>query len=151
MKKEKQKSTIQTKESVDRKWVVVDVENAVVGRAASRIADMLRGKDRPDFTPHMDCGSFVVVVNASKVRFTGKKWSDKVYYRHTGYPGGIKSITAKKRLEKHPEDILKDAVWGMLPKNTLSKHLLKKLKIYPGTEHPHEAQKPTTITLENMI
>ena len=151
MKKEKQKSTIQTKESIDRKWVVVDVENAVVGRAASRIADMLRGKDRPDFTPHMDCGNFVVVINASKVRFTGKKWSDKVYYRHTGYPGGIKSITAEKRLEKHPEDILKDAVWGMLPKNALSKHLLKKLKVYPGTEHPHEAQKPTTITLENMI
>ena len=139
---ERQKTTLVTTQTADRDWVLFDAEDCVVGRAASEIADMLRGKNRPTFTPHVDNGSFVVVVNAAKVRFTGKKWQDKKYYHHSGYPGGMKEITAEKQLEKHPDQILRDAIWGMLPKNRLSKHLMRKLKIYPGAEHPHEAQMP---------
>ena len=141
---ERQKTTLVTTENADRGWVLFDAEDKVVGRAATEIASMLRGKDRPTFTPHVDNGSFVVVVNAAKVKFTGNKWQDKKYYHHSGYPGGMKEITAEKQLEKHPEDILRDAVWGMLPKNTLSRHLMRKLKIYPGSEHPHEAQLSAT-------
>ncbi|MFH0800689.1 MAG: 50S ribosomal protein L13 [Pseudomonadota bacterium] len=137
---ERQKTTLATTQTAKRGWVTVDVEGHVVGRIASHIADLLRGKDSPTFTPNVDNGNFVVVVNAAKVRFTGKKWADKKYHHHSGYPGGMKSITAEKQLEKHPEWILRDAVWGMLPKNRLSRHLIRKLKIYPGTEHPHEAQ-----------
>ena len=141
---ERQKTTLITTENADRGWVLFDAEDKVVGRAATEIASMLRGKDRPTFTPHVDNGSFVVVVNAAKVKFTGNKWQDKKYYHHSGYPGGMKEITAEKQLEKHPEEILRDAVWGMLPKNTLSRHLMRKLKIYPGSEHPHEAQLSAT-------
>jgi len=146
-----QKTSLANPQTAGREWVLIDVENQIVGRAASVIADILRGKHRPTFTPHVDNGDFVVVTNASKIRFTGKKWKDKCYHRHTGYPGGLKTITAEKQLKKHPEDILKDAVWGMLPKNVLSKHLLKKLKIYPGTKHQHDAQKPTVLKIENML
>lgn len=138
------KSTWVTRENAIHNWVLLDVKDQVVGRVASKIADLLRGKNRPTFTPNVDNGDFVVVINASKVRFTGNKWKDKEYHRHSGYPGGLKSISAEKQLKKHPDLILRDAVWGMLPKNQLSRHLMKKLKIYPGTEHPHEAQKPVT-------
>lgn len=139
---ERQKTTQVTKEKADRKWVVVDVSDKIVGRAATEIAMRLRGKNKPTFTPHVDNGEFVVVINASKVRLSGKKWQDKKYHHHSGFPGGMKSITAEKQLQKHPEWILRDAVWGMLPKNTLSRHLMRKLMIYPGAEHPHTAQVP---------
>ncbi len=143
----RQKSTLATPENAERNWLLVDVEDQVVGRAASRIAQLLRGKERPTFTPHVDAGEFVVVVNAAKVRFTGNKRSEKVYYRHTGYPGGLKETTADEQLAKHPDRVLRDAVWGMLPKNRLSRQLMKKLKIYTGAEHPHAAQAPTPTTL----
>ena len=137
--------------NADRKWIVVDVKDKVVGRAASAIADMLRGKHRPTYTPNVDNGDFVVVINAEKIRFTGNKLHDKNYYHHTGYFGGIKEISAEKQLERHPDRVLYDAVWGMLPKNRLSRQLIKKLKIYPGTEHPHEAQQPVEFKLENAL
>lgn len=140
---ERQKTTLSTPQNATRGWVLFDAEDKIVGRAASAIANLLRGKDRPSFTPHVDDGAFVVVVNAAKVRFTGKKWQDKMYHHHSGYPGGMKSVSAEKLLEKHPDRILREAVWGMLPKNRLSRHLMRKLKIYPGTEHPHTAQAPT--------
>ncbi|MBW2144943.1 MAG: 50S ribosomal protein L13, partial [Deltaproteobacteria bacterium] len=121
---------------------LVDVEDKVVGRIATQIATRLRGKHKPIFTPHADTGDFIVVVNADKVMFTGRKWDNKIYYRHTGYPGGLKEISAKKLLEKNPEDILRFAVKRMLPKNSLGRRQLKKLKIYAGPDHPHEAQQP---------
>ena len=124
----------------NRKWFVVDLEGATLGRVAVKVADILRGKNKPIFTPHADTGDFVVVVNAEKVAFTGKKWERKIYYRHTGYMGGLKEITAGKLLEKNPEEILRLAVKRMLPKNSLGRRQLKKLKIYAGANHPHEAQ-----------
>ncbi len=130
------------KEEVERKWRLVNAEGKVLGRLATEIANILRGKDKPVFTPHVDAGDFVVVVNAEKVRLTGKKLSDKVYYHHTGYPGGIKGITAGKLLEEKPEKLIEEAVKGMLPKNKLRKVFMKKLKIYAGSEHPHGAQQP---------
>ncbi len=132
---------------IERNWRIVDAEGMVLGRIATQIADMLRGKDKPTFSPHMDTGDFVVVVNADKVRLTGKKISEKVYYRHSGYPGGIKSIVAEKMLEKKPEGLLIEAVKGMLPKNKLRKVFMKKLKVYAGGEHPHEAQRPKVVNL----
>ena len=145
---ERQKSTLMNPETANRDWVVVDVADQVVGRAASKIANILRGKDRPTFTPNVDNGSFVVVINASKVRFTGNKMKDKLYHHHSGFPGGMKSISAEKQLAKHPDLILTSAVWGMLPKNTLSRHLMRKLKIYAGAEHPHTAQLTASQTTE---
>ena len=139
---ERQKTTLVTPQTADRGWTLVDAQEQIVGRVATRIADLLRGKHRPTFTPHVDNGEFVVVINAEKVQFSGKKWQDKLYHHHSGYPGGMKSITAEKQLEKHPDQILRDAVWGMLPKNRLSRHLMRKLKIYAGAEHPHQAQFP---------
>jgi len=130
------------KEDVERKWYVVDADDKVLGRLAVKIATYLRGKHKPVFTPSVDTGDFVIVVNAEKVKLTGRKMDDKVYYWHTGYPGGIKSETARERLEKQPEEIIRDAVWGMLPKNRLGRAMFKKLKVYKGSEHPHEAQKP---------
>ncbi len=144
---ERQKTKLETPQTAKRGWVIVDAKDKVVGRLASRIADILRGKHRATYTPHVDTGDFVVVINAAKLRFTGTKPSEKKYYTHSGYFGGMKSITAEKQLEKHPDRVLYDAVWGMLPKNTLSRQLIKKLKIYPGTEHPHESQGPTEIQL----
>lgn len=130
-----------------RKWVLVDAENQVLGRLASQIAMRLRGKHLPHFTPHVDLGDFVVVVNAEKISLTGRKWDQKVYYRHTGYMGGIRETSARKLNREHPERIIKLAVRGMLPKNRLGRSLLKKLKIYRGSEHPHEAQQPQKISL----
>ncbi len=144
---ERQKTKLETPQTAKRGWVIVDVKDKVVGRVASRIADILRGKHRATYTPNVDTGDFVVVLNAAKLRFTGAKPSEKKYYTHSGYFGGMKSITAEKQLEKHPDRVLYDAVWGMLPKNTLSRQLIKKLKIYPGTEHPHASQGPTEIQL----
>jgi large subunit ribosomal protein L13 len=133
---------------VDKRWYVVDATDQVLGRLSTRIATVLRGKHKPSFTPHVDTGDFVVVVNAEKVRLTGRKAEQKVYYRHTGYPGGIKSTTAAKRLAgAHPERVLEDAVRGMLPKNALGRQLVGKLKVYAGPEHPHTAQKPEAFPL----
>jgi large subunit ribosomal protein L13 len=128
------------------KWYVVDAEGAVLGRLASTIASRLRGKHNPLFTPHEDAGDWIVVVNADKVVLTGRKWDQKVYYRHSGYVGGLKEITARKLLQKRPEDIIRFAVRGMLPKNKLGRKLYGKLKVYAGPTHPHEAQNPEALT-----
>ena len=135
------------KNDIERKWYLIDAKNAVVGRLAVRIADCLHGKNKPIYTPNIDTGDFVIVINADKVKFTGKKLDDKVYYRHSNYPGGIKAETAKERLARCPEKILTDAVWGMLPKGRLGRAIIKKLKVYKGSEHPHEAQKPEIMTV----
>ena len=129
-------------QNVERKWYVIDAEGMVFGRLASQVASMLRGKHKPTFTPHCDCGDYIIVVNADKLVLTGKKLDDKVYRYHTGYPGGIKSQTARELLAKAPEELLRKAVRGMLPKNKLGRAQLKKLKIYAGKDHPHQAQKP---------
>jgi len=125
-----------------RDWYLIDVENKVLGRVATEIASILRGKKKPIYTPSVDTGDFVIVVNAEKIALTGNKLADKTYYSHSGFPGGLKSITAGKLLEKKPENLLKTAVKGMLPKNKLARHMLSKLKIYSGTAHPHKAQMP---------
>jgi large subunit ribosomal protein L13 len=132
-------------EDVDKKWYVIDGEGKTVGRLSSKIARILRGKEKPQFTPHADIGDFVIIVNADKLKFTGKKWDNKRYYWHTGHPGGIKSIAAGDLSDKKPEEILKKAVWGMLPKNRMQKKLITRLKIYTGKEHPHAPQKPETL------
>lgn len=134
-------------EANQRKWILVDAENQVLGRLASKIAMRLRGKHLPTFTPHVDTGDFVVVVNAEKVLLTGRKMDQKVYYRHSGYMGGLKSTTARKMNLEFPERLIRHAVWGMIPKNRLGRQLMRKLKIYKGTEHPHEAQQPETTVL----
>jgi large subunit ribosomal protein L13 len=130
------------KEDLNRDWFLVDAENKILGRLASAIAYRLRGKHKAIYTPHTDTGDFVIVVNAEKISLTGKKLTDKIYYHTTGYPGGIKAITAGKLLKEKPEEVLRIAVRGMLPKNTLGRAMLKKLKIYAGGDHPHEAQCP---------
>lgn len=130
-----------------RKWILVDARDKVLGRLASRIAMRLRGKHLPTFTPHVDTGDFVVVINAEKVRVTGKKLQQKMYYRHTGYMGGLKERNLKKMLQEKPEEVIRLAVKGMLPKNKLGRRMLKKLKIYAGEKHPHEAQQPEVVDL----
>ena len=141
------KTYIAKAEEVNRDWYLVDVENQVLGRIATTIANVLRGKNKPTFTPSVDTGDFVIVVNAAKIALTGNKLADKTYYSHSGYPGGIKAITAGKLLEKKPEDLIKHAVKGMLPKNKLARHMLNKLKIYSGSEHPHKAQQPKALNI----
>jgi large subunit ribosomal protein L13 len=131
----------------NRHWVVIDANGKSLGRVASRAAMILRGKHRPDFTPNQDAGDFVVIINAAKVRLTGAKTGNKVYHRHTGYPGGIRSISAGRLMESRPERMIEIAVRGMLPKNRLARRLFTKLKIYKGAEHPHAAQKPEPIKL----
>jgi len=135
------------KEELDYKWYLVNAEGRVLGRLAAELAKILRGKNKPSFTPHVDTGDFVVVVNAEKVVLTGKKMKDKIYYHHTGYPGGIKEISAEKLLAKKPTEVLRIAVKGMLPKNSLGRQMLQKLKIYAGPDHPHEAQKPVPLEI----
>lgn len=135
------------KNEIDRKWFIVDAENVVLGRLATEVASRLRGKRNPMFTPNVDTGDFVVIINADKIRLTGRKWHQKTYYHHTGYIGGIKAITAEKLLEKRPEDLIRFAVKGMLPKNRLGRAQFKKLKVYAGGQHPHEAQQPETMSL----
>ena len=140
-----QKSTHYAKQGeVQRNWVLVDAEGAVLGRLATQVAMILRGKNKPQFTPNSDCGDFVVVINADKVQLTGNKTNQKVYYRHTGYNGGLKAETFVEAMEKHPEQVIERAVRGMLPKTTLGRQQLKKLKVYAGPEHPHAAQQPKT-------
>ena len=127
---------------IEREWQLVDAEGKTLGRLATRIADTLRGKDKPQYTPHVDTGDFVVVVNAEKVAVTGNKLDDKRYYRHSGYPGGLRSRTLREQLDRRPEEVIRKAVKGMLPRNRLSRAQLRKLKIYAGPEHPHTAQSP---------
>jgi large subunit ribosomal protein L13 len=135
------------KEEIIKDWCVVDAQGKILGRLASEIAIRLRGKHKPIYTPHLDTGDFVIVVNAEKIQLTGNKLADKIYYRHSGYPGGLTETTAGKLLQEKPEDVLKIAVRGMLPKNTLGRAMLKKLKIYRGPEHPHDAQCPRALEL----
>ena len=132
-----------------RRWYVVDADGKVLGRMATEIAKVLRGKNKPIFTPHADTGDFVIVINARSVKLTGNKLEDKVYYRHTEYPGGIRSRSASKLREEHPQDLIRLAVKGMLPKNRLGRKLATKLKVYAGPEHPHEAQKPQPLVLHS--
>ncbi|MCH2568377.1 MAG: 50S ribosomal protein L13 [Pseudomonadales bacterium] len=135
------------KETVRRDWYVVDATDKVLGRIATEIANRLRGKHKPEYTPHIDTGDYIVVVNADKVRVTGNKVTDKIYFRHTGYPGGIKETSFGKLMETHPERAIEIAVKGMMPRNKLSKAMLGKLKIYAGGEHPHTAQQPKPLEL----
>jgi len=128
-----------------RRWVVVDGEGRALGRVATQVADLLRGKTKPTYSPHVDCGDFVIVVNASKIRLTGKKATDKLYYRHSEYPGGLRSRPAGELLEHRPDRIVRDAVKGMLPRNRLSRRLITKLKVYGGAEHPHGAQQASPV------
>lgn len=134
-------------ETVKRDWYVIDAENKVLGRLATEIASRLRGKHKPEFTPHVDTGDYIVVINADKVAVTGKKESDKLYHHHTGYPGGIKSITLDKQRSKAPERIIEAAVRGMLPKNRLGRAMFRKLKVYAGSEHKHTAQQPKLLEI----
>ena len=133
---------------IERRWYVVDAEGQNLGRLATRIADQLRGKNKPQFTPHVDTGDFVVVVNAEKIAVTGKKLDEKIYYRHSGYPGGLKQRTLREQLDRRPTEVLRLAVKGMLPKNKLAARQLTKLKIYAGPEHPHTAQAPEPLEVQ---
>ncbi len=136
------------KSEIKHDWLIIDATDLTVGRLASEVASLLRGKHKPTFTPHMDCGDYVVIINADKVKFTGKKLTDKKYYRHTGHPGGLKEETAGKLLERAPERVLEYAVKGMLPKNRLGRQMYRKLFIYAGEEHKHTAQQPKEYTLK---
>ncbi|MEX1310065.1 MAG: 50S ribosomal protein L13 [Candidatus Sulfomarinibacteraceae bacterium] len=136
------KSYVPKPDEIHREWVVMDASDKVLGRLATEVARLLRGKHKPDFTPFLDTGDFVVVVNAEQVRLTGNKLENKKYYRHSGRPGSLKVETAKERIEKYPERVIQAAVWGMLPKNRLGRKLLRKLKVYSGPDHPHQAQQP---------
>jgi large subunit ribosomal protein L13 len=133
------------KETVQKEWVVVDAQGEVLGRLASQIAALIRGKHKTNFTPHVDCGDNVIVINADKIRFTGKKMTDKIYVRHTGYPGGQRFTTPREMLDKHPERVIEHAVKGMLPKNRLGRRLFTNLHVYTGDNHPHAAQQPTVV------
>ena len=141
------KTPLAQKGSVEKKWHLVDANGKTLGRLASRISILLRGKHKPIFTPHVDAGDFVVVVNAEKISLTGKKWKEKLYIHHSGYPGGLKSISAEKILQTKPERLIIMAVQGMLPKTKLGRKLIKKLKVYAGNTHPHQAQQPEAIGL----
>lgn len=142
------KTYMASNETADRQWCVVDASDKVLGRLASEIAKRLRGKHKPEFTPHADVGDYIVVVNAEKIAVTGKKMGDKVYYHHTQYPGGLKSVTLDKLLGRYPTRALEKAVKGMLPKGPLGRQMYRKLKVYEGTNHPHAAQQPRDITEE---
>ena len=144
------KTYFATNEEVEHKWYLVDASGKVLGRLATQIAKYLRGKHKPEFTPHADAGDYVVVINAAQVAVTGKKAQEKTYYRHSGYPGGIKETTFEKLQAKNPVQIIELAVKGMLPKNPLGRAMLRKLKVYAGTEHPHTAQQPEAINLEKQ-
>ena len=136
------KTQFAKKSDIDRKWYVVDAKDIVLGKLAVKVAVHLRGKNKPVFTPNSDTGDFIIVINAEKIKLTGNKVNDKVYYHHSGYIGGIKAKTAKELLENRPETIIEKAVWGMMPKNRLGRAMIKKLKVYRGAEHPHQAQTP---------
>ncbi len=132
---------------IQREWLVVDAQGQTLGRLATRVAAVLRGKHKPLFTPHLDCGDFVIVVNAEKIHVTGRKLDQKIYYRHSGYPGGLKQIDLRRQLERHPERVIESAVRGMLPKNRLGRKMFRKLKVYAGPTHPHQAQQPRAFEL----
>lgn len=134
-------------DEVEREWYVVDIAGETLGRIASKIATLLRGKHKPEFTPHVDTGDYVIVINADKVELSGNKWQDKKYYHHSQYPGGLREMTYEELLQKKPTLIIKEAVKGMLPHNKLGEKILRKLKIYTGEEHPHQAQEPKNIEL----
>jgi len=134
-------------EDVSRDWFVVDASDKTLGRLASEIAHRLRGKHKPEFTPHVDTGDYIVVINAEKIRVTGAKATDKMYHHHTGYPGGLKSMSFEKLIDKAPERVLQGAVKGMLPRNPLGRAMFKKLKVYAGTDHPHAAQQPQELNI----
>lgn len=136
------KSYMANKQTVERKWFVIDATDLVLGRLSSEVAAILRGKHKPTFTPHVDCGDYVIIVNAEKVALTGSKLDDKMYYRHSGYPGGLKSRNAKTMLELQPQKVLEKSIRGMLPKNSLGEDMYRKLFVYVGPDHPHQAQKP---------
>ena len=138
------------KATANKKWVLVDADGQTLGRLASKVAKLLRGKYKPDFTPHVDCGDNVIVINAEKINLTGNKWEDKTYLRHTGYPGGQRTTGVKQLLEKHPERIIEKAVKGMLPKTKLGAAVLRNLKVYAGSEHKQEAQQPVAINLNDL-
>ena len=141
------KTPLVKNENIKPKWHLVDADGRTLGRLATRVAILLRGKNKPIFAPHQDTGDFVVVINAKKVSLTGKKWKEKIYYHHSGYPGGLKEASAEKIREKKPERLITMAVQGMLPKTKLGRKLIKKLKVYAGDAHPHEAQQPEAYTL----
>ncbi|KQS17227.1 50S ribosomal protein L13 [Frigoribacterium sp. Leaf186] len=135
---------------VQPNWLIIDADDVVLGRLASHVAALLRGKHKPTFAPHMDMGDFVIVINADKVALTGSKLAEKLYYRHSGYPGGITATTYSEMVEKHPTRAVEKAIRGMLPKNSLGRAQIKKLKVYAGAEHPHAAQQPTVYTLDQV-
>ncbi len=141
------KSVVPSKGEIQRQWHVIDAENRVLGRVASRAATILMGKHKPSYTPFLDTGDHVVVINAAKVRLTGRKEEDKVYRRHSGYPGGLKEVSAKRMRATLPHKMLEDAIFGMLPKTKLGKQMYRKLKVYAGDKHPHQAQKPVALSL----
>ena len=141
------KTFVAKPESVQREWFLVDAEDKTLGRIATEIATRLRGKHKAEYTPHVDTGDYIVVINADKIRVTGKKTTDKMYYRHTGYPGGLRSISFDKLIDHKPEMVIEQAVKGMLPKNPLGRDMYRKLKVYAGSEHPHAAQQPQTLEI----
>ncbi|MCK4465873.1 MAG: 50S ribosomal protein L13 [Bacteroidales bacterium] len=138
------------RETVKKEWLIIDANNQILGRLASKVASLLRGKNKPNFTPHVDCGDNVIVINAEKVRLTGKKWTDRQYFSHSGYPGGQKITTPEELLAKKPVALVEHAVKGMLPKNRLGSAIFRNLYVYVGSEYPHEAQKPKQIDLNSI-
>jgi large subunit ribosomal protein L13 len=143
------KTYVATPETRNREWVVVDAEGQTLGRLATQIADQLRGKNKPEYTPHIDTGDFVVVINAEKIKVTGNKLTEKIYYRHTGYPGGLRSRTLEEQLDRRPEEVIRGAVKGMIPRTRLGRAQLRKLKVYAGDKHPHEAQNPRVLETQS--
>lgn len=141
------KSFSAKKEDIQKKWVLIDAKDKVLGRVATRVASIIRGKTKPIFTPHMDTGDNVIIINASKVRLTGNKWLNKTYYWHTGYAGGIKSLTARELWQKKPTELLRKAIYGMLPKNRLGRILNDNVRIYESADHPHESQNPEQVSV----
>ncbi len=142
------KTFMEKKETVTRNWYVIDAEGLPLGRVATKAANILRGKHKVTYTPHIDCGDYVIIVNADKVKLTGNKLNDKIYYNHSGYPGGLRERTAKEMIEKYPVEMVERAVKGMIPHNRLGRSISKKLFVYAGSEHKHSAQKPISITID---
>lgn len=140
-----EKTYIPKAADISQQWYLVDANDQILGRVATQIANILLGKNKPDYTPGMDTGDYVIVVNCERIRVTGNRMEDKIYYHHTQYPSGIKSVNLRTQLQKHPERVIRAAVWGMLPKNKFGRQLIKKLKIYAGPEHPHAAQQPIPV------
>ncbi len=142
------KTFMQKKETVERKWFVVNADGKTLGRLATEVATVLKGKHKPTYTPHVDCGDYVIVVNASKINLTGNKLDNKIYYNHSGYPGGLRKRTAKTMVESYPEEMIERAIKGMLPKNSLGRQMYRKLFVYSGEEHEHQAQKPEVMEIK---